>query len=285
MDVPWQHRPRAQCPPALHRRDPGGTLATWHAAATGELGGRSAPICCHKSGLHAAHWLPHCWGAPGALQHAPAAVAQRGPDPCLDPHTAETHSHGAGEAWRAAGPELGSAPHIGGASGEEQGNAGCPRCGDGTVPPSTGQPPAQPGSLFGSSGFVLLAHPGPIHHPGNKKVPLIYESPSRHPTPQREAKAHRPLWPVHPNARRDRQTDRPPAPTAPPRGRWGSSARPPRASPPHAASAAQSRRPDGHAHARWLGRQRLRRSPRTRVAPSHSTAPPASPGAAARRGR
>lgn len=119
---------------SAHRPRTGGTLvAPWLpgglAAAAGELGGRSAPICCHKSGLRAARWLPHCWGAPGALQHGPAAVPRRGGDPSLDPHTAEIRSRAAGEAWRAAGPELGLAPHAGGASGEELGNAGCPRCG------------------------------------------------------------------------------------------------------------------------------------------------------------
>lgn len=49
-----------------------------------------------------------------------------GPDPCLDPCAAEAHPHGAGKAWRAARLELGSASHIGGASGEDRGNVECP---------------------------------------------------------------------------------------------------------------------------------------------------------------
>lgn len=225
MDVPWQHRPWAHCPPALHRRDPGGTLVTWHAAATGELGGCSAPICCHKSGC-----VPHAGShtAGERLVHCSTPRQQwHGEDqtPGWTP-TLQRHPHGAGEAWRAAEPELGSGSHIGGASGEEQANAGCPRCGDSTVPPSTGQPPAQPGSLFGSSSFVLLAHPGLIHHPGNKKVPLIYESPSRHPAPQRGKGASTTV--AGPPQRTEGQTDRPSARTHRSTvGEMGGSARPP----------------------------------------------------------
>lgn len=141
---------------------PGGTLATWHAAAPGELGGLSAPICCHKSRLRASRRLPHCWGEPGALQQRPGSSGTEGTRPLSRP---PDHRDSLAGCWREAGPELASAPHTGGASGEEQGNAGCLRCGDSTVPPSTGQPSStatlfvclQQLHPFGASG----AHPSP----------------------------------------------------------------------------------------------------------------------------
>lgn len=73
----------------------------------------------------------------------------------------------------------------------------------------------------------------------------------------------------------ERQTDGLSVPIAQPPGRQAAQPGPPlRASPPHADSTAQSRRPDGRAHARWLSRQRLQRSPRARVARRHGTTPP-----------
>lgn len=111
MDVPWQHRPWAHCPPALHRRDPGGTLVTWHAAATGELGGRSAPICCHKSGC-----VPHAGShtAGERLVHCSTPRQQwHGEDqtPGWTP-TLQRHPHGAGEAWGQQGQSWAQDPTL-----------------------------------------------------------------------------------------------------------------------------------------------------------------------------
>lgn len=88
-------------------------------------------------------------------------------------------------------------------------------------------------------------------------------SPSSHSARQREVKAHRSLRPVPP-----------PIPNRRTEGRT-------RSPPPHAGSAAKSRHPDGRAHARSLGRQRLRHSPRARVARCHG-GPPVLPPSPAR---
>lgn len=141
-------------------------------------------------------------------------------------------------------------------------------------------PPAQPGPLFGSGSFALPAHPGPINQSPNKKVPVIYTVPFQSPRATARGEGAS-IAAVGQPQRTEGQTDHPPAPTTLPLGRQAAQPSPP-ASPPHAGSAAQSRRPDGRAHARWLGRQRLQRSPRAQVA-QHGTAPlpcpqPAQPG-------
>lgn len=269
--------------PEGHWWHPGGTPGYLARRSPGEPGGRSAPICCHKSGLRAARWLPHCWGAPGALQHALAAVARRdqtpGRTPTLQRLTAmvlERPGGQRGQSWAQHPTWVVPAARSWAAW-----------CGLHAVPPSTGQPPALPGSLFGSGSFVLLAHPPPIHHPGNKKVPLIYESPSRHPAShsERQRRIDRCGRATPADGGTDGRTDRPPAPTAGEMG--GTACLPPAPCQPSPRSQRCTVTAPRRPRTRALARQTAPATLPTHTGgtePRHSP-PPASPGAAARRGR